>query len=145
MVKSNDVSNDKFRDASDLTEKQMQELVDKYTQLRGTIEVLEKESEQVKSKLVEYSLYKEQDELKGTHRSLKLNTYDTFEMPLKAESKPLIQYLKKKDYWDIFTELDKNKLIKAMKEKKFNDEVMEELGEFVKPKTIYRLVFDKKE
>ncbi|MCA9458935.1 MAG: hypothetical protein KC550_00135 [Nanoarchaeota archaeon] len=144
MVKTN-LSNEDFKEASDLTETQMQELVDKYTQLRGTIEVLEKTSEEVKAKLVEYALFKEQNELKGTHRTLTLNSYDTFELPLKADSKPLIQYLKKKDYWDMFTELDKNKLIKAMKEKKFNDKVLDELGEFVKPKIICRLVFDKKE
>lgn len=144
MVKTN-LSKEDFKEASDLTETQMQELVDKYTQLRGTIEVLEKESGQVKSKLVEYALFKEQNELTGTHRTLTLNSYNTYELPTKAQSKPLVQYLKKKDYWNIFTELDKNKLIKAIKEKKFNDDVLEELSEFVKPKTIYRLVFDKKE
>ncbi|MCA9460344.1 MAG: hypothetical protein KC589_06710 [Nanoarchaeota archaeon] len=144
MVKTN-LSNEEFKEASELTETQMKELVDKYTKLRGTIEILEKESEEVKSKLVEYALFKEQDELQGTHRTLTVNKYETFAVPPKAQSGPLIQYLKKKEYWNIFTELDKNKLIKAIKEKKFNDIVLEELSEFVEPKTIYRLVFDKKE
>lgn len=144
MVKTN-LSKEEFKQASDFTENQMIELVDKYTKLRGTIEILEKESENIKSKLIEYSLFKDQDELKGSYRTLTINKYETYSVPPKAQLGPLVQYLKKKDYWNIFTELDKNKLIKAIKEKKFNDKVLKELSEYVEPKTIYRLVFDKKE
>jgi len=129
---------------TNLTESDVIELVDKYSDLKGQIDALEKECDEVKEILVEYSKAKGQKQLVGSDKNLSIGKYETLTVPAKKDIGPLVEYLKENKYWDDFTQLDKTKLVKAIKEEKLSDDVLVGLGEFVKQKTMYRAVLVKK-
>ena len=142
MVKTK-LPNEEFKNGNELTDEEIKILVDKYVKLKSTVDVLLKEMEKVKGKLVDYSRMKEVSRLDGTNRSLNVVVQESYLFPQKGKDKKLMMYLKKYDYWEIFSEIDKPKLMNAMKEKKFTPGVMMELEEFVKPRKIYKLIFDR--
>lgn len=119
-------------------------LVDKFSALKTTISELEKEMEEIKEKLIEFSKQKEISAVYGSNKKISLKTFETISFPAKKDRDELNELIKDKGLWEELSDLDTFKLSKLVKEGKLPKELKKDIGKFITKAESYRLSLGKK-
>lgn len=120
-------------------------LVNKFVELRGRKEELESEIDKVREALLEYSKKEGVSMITGSDFSVRVWRKDVWRFPGKTdeERSELDAFIRDTGLWDDFSMLDTWKLEKALDQKGWPEELVEELKRFARKDAVERLYVNK--
>jgi len=114
-------------------------LVDKYSTLHAQASQIEKELEDLKTKLVAFASAKGITAVFGSNNKANIKAYDFYSFPPKAERGYVDDLIRKNKLWEHLSELDTRKLTRALKEHTLPPELAREIESVVKKKELFRV------
>lgn len=132
-----------FKSADELKLDHGVQLVDKYATLHYTIAELEKELNEIREQLIQFSQSKGLEMVYGSNRRISIKPYESISLPPKAEREELNALVKNAGMWEKLSDLDIYKLKQMVKEESLPASLQKKIEDFIVREQNYRLSLGK--